>query len=322
MGRSLSVVLITFDSARYLPRCIEGIRSQTDIDFEVVHIDNGSTDESVRLVRELLPEARTISNGENRGFSVAANQGIDAGSSEFVLLLNPDVFLFPGYARSLVEALRERGEQFGSATGRLRKGVGESIEPTDRIDSKGIRMTRNGRHFDIGQNEADVDGEAVREIFGPSGAAALFRRSMLDDVRVEGEVFDSHFFAYREDADLAWRARLLGWRSIYVPHAVAIHVRRVTPAVRKQLPAKLNMHSVKNRFLLRLNNQGRDLALRTIVPTLVRDLIVAVACLTVEWSSLPAFAWLWQHRRELLARRRAIQARRRLSDRELAHWFE
>src|SRR5258706_426452 len=74
------------------------------------------------------------------------------------------------------------------------------------------------------------------EIFGPSGAAALYRRKALDDTAIDGQYFDEDFFAYREDADLAWRCRLLGWNAIYVPGAVALHRRRVTPERRRELP--------------------------------------------------------------------------------------
>jgi hypothetical protein len=115
--------------------------------------------------------------------------------------------------------------------------------------------------------------------------------------------------------------RLFGWRALCEPRAVADHVRTVTPEVRRALTAAINMHSVKNRFLLRLKNEGAYLALRNAPFELFRDLVVLAAALTVERSSLPAFAWLWRNRSRVVARRRAIQARRRVSDRALARWF-
>jgi len=175
-------------------------------------------------------------------------------------------------------------------------------------------MTRTGRHLDMTVGRTS-------EIFGPSGAAAMFRASYLRDVAIDGEVLDEDFFAYREDADLAWRGQLFGWSSRCVSDAVAYHVRRVTPEVRRKLPPVVNMHSVKNRFLLRIKNEGLYLALRNAPFELARDLVVIVAALTVERTSLPAFAWLWKNRRRMLAKRREIQRRRRVSDRELARWF-
>ena len=183
-------------------------------------------------------------------------------------------------------------------------------------------MTRSGRHFDIDQGLSDNSTtDKPEEVFGVSGAAAMYRADFLRDVAIDGEIFDEDFFAYREDADIAWRGRLLGWRAMYVPDAVAHHVRRVRPEMRRDLPASINMHSVKNRFLLRLKNEGAYLALRNALFEIPRDAIAIGAILTIERTSLPALGWLWRNRRRILARRRAVQSRRRVSDRELARWF-
>jgi GT2 family glycosyltransferase len=309
--RLVSVVLVTWNSAQYLPRCLDGLAQQTHRAIELIAIDNGSVDESLALVE---PHAATvIRNDTNRGFSAAVNQGVEIARGAYVLLLNPDCFLEPEYIERLVAAL-EAAPNFGSATGMLLRANGFAIEPTGEIDSCGMRMTRNGRHVDL---DVRVSGE----VFGVSGAAALHRMSFLRDVAIDGEVLDEDFFAYREDADLAWRGQLFGWRALCEPRAVAYHVRRVTPEVRKALPADINMHSVKNRFLLRLKNEGAYLALRNAPFELARDFVVLLAALTVERSSLPAFAWLWRNRARVLAKRRVIQQRRKVSDRELARWF-
>lgn len=319
---SLSVVLITWNSERFLERCLAGVAHQTLPGIELHLIDNASTDRSVERAMSLIPGLHLIRNETNRGFSAAANQGIAASKGTYVLLLNPDVFLEGGYAWKCVESLEKHGAKFGSATGKLLRGTGSSIEPTSIVDSKGIVMTRNGRHLDIGAGEED-DSRPVEpfEVFGVSAAAAVYRRSFLDDAAIGGQPFDESFFAYREDADLAWRGRLFGWRALSVPLAVGYHVRTVTPEKRKSLHPSINMHSVKNRFLLRLKNQGRYLTLRNLPRQAFRDVVVLVAALTVERSSLPAFRWLWQHRGEIMKSRREIQRRRRVSDRQLAPWF-
>jgi GT2 family glycosyltransferase len=304
--RLVSVVLVTWNSAQYLRRCLEGLRQQTHRAIELIAIDNASSDDSVALVE---PHAQTlIRNDTNRGFSAAVNQGIAVARGEFVLLLNPDCFLEPEYIERVLAAMD--APDVGSATGMLLRADGAAGE----IDSCGIRMTRTGRHLDI-----DVRTEG--EVFGVSGAAAMHRMLFLSDAAVDAEVLDEDFFAYREDADLAWRGRLFGWRALCEPRAVAYHVRRVTPEARRSLPADINMHSVKNRFLLRIKNEGLYLALRNAPFELARDLIVLLAALTVERSSLPAFAWLWRNRARVLAKRRIIQSRRKVSDRELARWF-
>lgn len=321
MGQLVSVVLVSWNSARYLARCIEALQAQSHAPIELVVVDNASSDSSIAILR---PAATVlISNSVNRGFSVAVNQGIAASTGEFVMLLNPDARLERGYIHRIVEAFDHLGPEFGMATGRLMRAIGDRIEPGDGIDSLGIRMTRSGRHLDIDDERwlRPLPVQDTAEVFGVSGAAAVYRRAFLRDVAVDGEIFDEDFFAYREDADLAWRGRVYGWRAFCATSAVAYHVRRVTPEVRRALPADINMHSVKNRFLLRLKNQGARLALRNLAFEVPRDLLVAGAALTIERSSLPAFPWLWRNRARIAAKRRAIQSRRKVSDAALAEWF-
>lgn len=320
MERSLtngivSVIIVTWNSAPFLRRCLAALASQSYPNLELIHIDNASADDSVTVVRELAPNARQIINDANLGFSAAVNQGVRVARGEFVLLLNPDAFLEPDYVGKLAAALTGT---LGMATGKLLKA------DTNLIDSKGIRMTRAGRHFDIDQGVPDsrqpADDTPI-EVFGVSGAAAMYSMSFIRDVTIGGEFLDEDFFTFREDADVAWRGRLLGWRAIYVPDAVAHHVRTVTPEKRRSLSAITNMHGVKNRFLLRLKSEGLYLAIRNAPFELTRDLIAIVATLTIERSSLPALRWLWKNRRRIMEKRRAIQSRRCVSDRQLAGWF-
>jgi GT2 family glycosyltransferase len=284
----------------------------------------------VAIVREYA-KAQHIINDTNRGFSAAVNQAVRIARGEFVLLLNPDAYLDPDYVSLLVSALNG----FGMATGKLLQA------DSGLIDSKGIRMTRSGRHFDIDQgsrqsgvgrrkpeNAAPAPASDprpptpdTREVFGVSGAAAMYRMTFARDVTIGGEFLDEDFFAFREDADVAWRGRLFGWKAIYVPEAVAHHVRTVTPEKRRALSAVINMHGVKNRFLLRLKNEGLYLAIRNAPFELTRDFVVILATFTIERSSLPALTWLWKNRRRIMEKRRAIQSRRRVSDRDLAGWF-
>jgi GT2 family glycosyltransferase len=281
-------------------------------------IDNASSDDSVALLHGFS----VIRNDTNRGFAAAVNQVFEVARGEFVLLLNPDVFLEPDYVRETVRALTAAGEAFGSATGKLLRAEGFDIRPTNRIDSLGIRMTRSGRHLDLMQDQPDDPSlREPFEVFGVSGAAALYRMTFWRDATVGYQVFDEDFFAYREDADLSWRGQLFGWRALAVPSAVGYHVRRVTPEVRRELPPEINMHSVKNRFLLRLKNEGLYLALRNAPFEIARDVVVLIAALTIERSSLPAFEWLWRNRARILRTRRIVQSRRKVGDRELARWF-
>lgn len=327
----LSIILVTWNNAAFLDRCLEGLAGQTTGVFELVHVDNASSDDGVAKVRAAFPACIQILNETNRGFAGAVNQGIAAAGGELVLLCNPDAYLAAGYTKAVERALARAGDRFGMATGKLLRAAGPRIIPTGEVDSKGIRMTRTGRHLDIGQGEPDGDLhrgmlplsglDGLCEVFGVSGAAAVYRMTFIRDVSIDGQFLDEDFFTYREDADVAWRGRVLGWRALYVPAAVAHHVRTVTPRGRRGLSEITNRNSFKNRFLLRLKNEGLGLAIRNAPFELSRDLLAIGAVLTVERSSLPALGWLWKNRRRIMARRSEIQRRRRTPDRELARWF-
>ena len=147
-----------------------------------------------------------------------------------MLTLNPDVLMRPGFVRALVEAGMADPEA-GCVCGKL-LSIGPGFKPLDqlRIDSTGMYFTPAMRHFDRGWREPERSAyDRMEYVFGASAAAALYRRTMIDDVAVEGEFFDPDFFVYREDADVAWRALLMGWRTLYTPAAVAFHVRTLTP---------------------------------------------------------------------------------------------
>jgi GT2 family glycosyltransferase len=144
---------------------------------------------------------------------------------------------------------------------------------------------------------------------------------MIEDVSVAGEFFDPDFFAYREDADLAWRAQLLGWKCLYVPYAKAYHVRKLRPGMRRSVPPEINMHSVKNRFLMRLKNVTTGVYLRNLIPITVRDLGIVAYCLIGEQTSIKAFYLTLRNLKRVLEKRRWIQSRRRVDDAYIEQWF-
>jgi len=282
--------------------------AQRGVSTEVLVIDNASRDSSREAAERA--GARVLALPTNVGFAAAMNAGIDATSGRYVLALNPDCRLEPDFAAVLAARLDSRPD-VGSASGRLLRAQGRELSATSLLDSAGIVFTASGRHFDRGSGETAAGRfETEEEIAGASGAAGFYRRTALEEARISTGCFDADFFLYREDADLAWRLASLGWKCLYVPTALAAHRRRNLPERRRSMTPLVNLHSVKNRFLLRINNQTAGEALRTCVPTLARDLVVVVACLTVERTSLPAFGWLWRNRKRLWAKRREIQAGR------------
>lgn len=310
----VSIIVVAHNDEQDLPISVASALAQRGVAAETLVVDNDSGDGSRRAaLGSGSGRVRLIELPENVGFAAAMNLGIRESSGRYVLALNPDCRLEPDFAAILAGRLDRRPDA-GSASGRLLRAQGPDLAPNGRIDSTGIYRTATGRHFDRGSGES-ANGRylAEEEIFGPSGAAGFYRREALESARIATGFFDSDFFLYREDADLSWRLRNLGWKSLYVPSAVAYHRRRNLPDRRHRMSPLVNYHSVKNRFLLRINNQSRSDLAATFLPTLARDLVVLGACLTVERSSLPAFSWLWKNRKRLWAKRREIQARIRRS---------
>ncbi len=303
----VSIIVVAYNVAADLPLSLASARAQEGVEAEIVVVDNASKDRSVDVARGAGSDVRVIALPENAGFAGGMNVGIEASRGRYVLSLNPDCRLDPHFAGTLVRAL-DADPGAGSASGRIFRAYGAELAPTPLLDSAGIVFTASGRHFDRGSQQPAA-GRFLRpeRIFGTTGAAGLYRREALESARISTGYFDSDFFLYREDADLAWRLQRLGWTCLYVPEAIAYHRRANLPERRRNMPRLVNYHSVKNRFLLRINNQMRSQMLRTLAPTLARDLVVLGACLTVERSSLPAFGWLWKNRKRLFAKRREIQ---------------
>jgi GT2 family glycosyltransferase len=318
----VSVTIVTHNSASFVDSCLDSVFSGQSGPLEVIVVDNASGDGTRERLRRYEPRARVFYNERNTGFAAGQNQAIAASRGDWVLTLNPDVRLEPHFIDRLVEA-GGRDPRVGTVCGKLRRWLPESDGPAvERIDSTGIYFTPEFRHFDRGWNEPD-DGRYDRSeyVFGACAAAALYRREMIRDTALADGFFDPDFFTYREDADVAWRAQLLGWRCLYVPEAVAYHVRRLAPDRRRSAPASLRMHSVKNRFLMRIKNVTWELYRRHWVRATARDLMVLAGCLLAEPRSLAGFWHLARALPRALEKRRHLMRRRRVADDDLAQWF-
>jgi GT2 family glycosyltransferase len=318
----VSVLITTYNSAPFLETCLDSLRRQTYGPLDVIIVDNASSDGTRAILEKYQLEFHIILNDQNVGFAAGQNQAIRAARGQWLLSLNPDVLLSPDFIERLI-ASAEMHREAGTVCGKLLRWNPESEQPLTRtIDSTGIYFTRSLRHLDRGADQLDSGQfDEPQYVFGATGAAALYSRYMVEDVSVNGEFFDETFFAYREDADLAWRAQIMGWKCIYLPEAVAWHVRKVTPERRADLPLAINWHSVKNRFLMRAKNISGHLYARNFLPTTIRDAQVAGYCLLWNRRLASALFEVWKLRRDLASKRKIIQARRRVSDAELSHWF-
>ncbi|HEV7516656.1 MAG TPA: glycosyltransferase [Thermoanaerobaculia bacterium] len=320
---AVAVCIVTHDSAADLPGCLAAIGSLQSRPLELVVVDCASTDGSLDAARRHAPAdipLTAVGLPENRGFAGGMNEAIARTGADWVLSLNADARPAPDYLDRLLARAAGSALRVGAVTGRLVRPAG----PTGArlLDACGMRLTSNWRHLDRGSGEPDQGQLATPErVFGATGAASLFRRAALLDAAVDGEVFDPRFHSFREDAELCFRLRERGWEILYEPAAICEHRRFNLPERRSAMPAAVNYHSLKNRYLLRLYHQTWGNLARTFLPTLGRDLLALGYVLVKERTSLPAYAWLWRNRRDIGKRRRAIAARRTAPATALDRWF-
>ena len=318
--RRVLIHIVTWNSADTIARCIEHARAQRGFSLSddlVIRItDNASSDETVKRVQELgtVDGLELHINPVNLGFCGAHNQGAAQcieGGFDAMLILNPDVGLFPNCLEEMFAALSNDSKR-GMVTPKLLRAA-DDLSPlaSKTIDAAGMILTPSLRHFDRGSGEVDSGAyERAEEVFGATGACVLLSRECISALALSSRVsdepvwkiypelrdgaesrvrlFDEAFFAYREDADLSWRAGRMGWRCIYTPTAVATHVRVVTPERRSELPSILNRLSVRNRFLLQLNNWDLSCGIASLLyGVLLRNIVVIMGVLLRERSSIP-----------------------------------
>ena len=321
---TVAICIVTHDSAADLPGCMAAISALTHRPLELVVVDCASRDGSLETARAHAPAGlpfQAVGLAENLGFAGGMNAALSPTAAPWALTLNADARPAPDFVTRLLERARAHPDlKVGAVTGRLARPALPGRPP--KLDACGMYWLRSWRHLDRGSGEVDHGQLSIPEkVFGATGAASLFRRAALDDVAIAGEIFDSRFHSFREDAELCFRLRERGWEVLYEPTALCEHRRFNLPERRSAMPAHVNFHSLKNRYLLRIDHQTGGNFLRTFLPTLARDLAALGWVLLRERPSQAAYGWLWRNRRDLLARRRIVQGRRTVPAREVDRWF-
>ena len=323
MNNKLSVCIVTWNSEKYIEQCVDSLYNQSYLDFELIVVDNASTDRTRENILKLQKKYafQLLLQEYNTGFCGGHNVGIRVAKGKYYMPLNPDVLLTRDYIETLIKWI-EKEKKVGSATGKLLRMNPETKEATGIVDSTGIRFLKNRRSIDRDSGMRDKETKIEAEyVFGASGAVPMYKMEMLQDVLIGEEVFFENFFAYREDVDLAWRAQLRGWKCIYAAKAYAYHVRYNLPERRKEMSPAINMHSVKNRMIMLYQNVTLKEFLLTGYRFLYYDvMILAYVCLK-ERTSLQALKIIWKERKKIRDRRQLIQTNKKVSYGYLKRWF-
>jgi GT2 family glycosyltransferase len=247
---SVSVCIVTYNSGIDIGECLDRVNQQTWPNVSVVIVDNASVDDTLSLITAKYSYVKIIMNTENKGFAAGQNQAINAVYSDYVLVLNPDVALDPDYIKELVIRM-EANPEIGITGGCL-----TLASHPDLIDTAGLEMKWTRKAVERGAGQPYSNFLEPCKVFGVSGAAAMYSRRMINKISIEGQFFDERFFAYKEDVDVAWRARLLGWKAWYEPTAKARHIRHWgRSSQRNTIPLDIRKHSYKNRYLMLVKNE-------------------------------------------------------------------
>jgi GT2 family glycosyltransferase len=294
MSPHVSIVVLNWNGRHLLAECLSALRAQTWRDFEIIVVDNGSQDGSLEWLAATAPDIQVIRNDMNLGFATANNQGIHAARAPLIAVLNNDALPEPDWLQVLVDvATREPGVGMFASRILLR-------EPAGTIDSLGIEVDRAGMAWNRawGRRATDRLVEQPSEVFGPSGAAAVYRREMLDQIGL----FDDEFFIYYEDVDLAWRAQWRGWRCLYVPQAIVLHAHSAT--TKRGSPFKRRLLS-RNKWWAIAKNYPFDRMWLYVPVMLAIDLGSLLSSLVLErnfssvqgrWEALRGWRRMWRKR--------------------------
>ncbi len=210
--KKVSIVIPNFNGMAFVDACMRAVLWDAP-EAEILVVDNASTDGSLAYMKEHFPEARYIEMKENVGFAAAVNAGIRAAARPYVILLNNDTEVEQGFTAALVEAL-EKDPRIFSVQAKLLQ-----LKQPDKIDDAGDLYCALGWAFARGKDKSALLYEEQAEVFAACAGAAIYRRDAFEKIGY----FDETHFAYLEDIDVGWRARIYGYRNLYTPKARVYH---------------------------------------------------------------------------------------------------
>ena len=213
----LTVIIPNYNGKHFMKQCLDSINIQK-CSVEVIVVDNASTDGSQDYIKTSYPGVDLIENKENLGFAAAVNQGIKASTADFVFLMNNDVVLELDCIKNLLNCI-DGDEKIFAVSSKMLQYNDKSV-----IDDAGDEYTILGWTKKVGNGESADRFNSAREIFSACAGAALYRRKIFDIIGF----FDENFFAYMEDVDISYRARIYGYICMYCPQAVVYHVGSAT----------------------------------------------------------------------------------------------
>lgn len=346
----LSIAL--YNGKLYLPDLFQSIKDQAFKDFTVIAIDNASSDGGADWIRRQYPETVILRNHKNLGFAKAHNQAIELAlkfggglpslgetglCDHYMLVANQDLMFDAKFLEEIID-VADRYSEFGAFGGKVLKMFKTNndapLEKSTIIDTTGLGIKKSRRVYDRGIGEQDIGQyEKIKPVFGLSGACVLYRMSDLARASINGEYFDSAYFCYKEDVDLAWRMQNLGIKSLYVPKAIGYHYRGAYRAAKtkwqvvksiltdKRSPL-INQWSYRNQWLTILKNDRLINFLLHLPWILVEELQRFARYLVfLDIKTILAGASVWLSLPRIIKWRQEMKHRGLTPAKEIRKWF-
>lgn len=240
----VTIVIPNYNGIKYIRGCMDSLRSQKEegISFEIVVVDNASKDGSLEILKQEYSEAEVIALDTNTGFCHAVNVGIQASKTPYVILLNNDTVVKPGFVRALQNAMEEDERIFSISPMML------SMQDENVIDDAGDGYSLFGWAYARGKGKPASKYEKKVNIFAACGGASIYRKSVFEEIGY----FDENHFAYLEDIDIGYRARIYGYRNVYEPAAKVLHAGSATSGSRYN-EFKTKLSSANNAYMIGKN---------------------------------------------------------------------
>lgn len=304
----VSIIILTYNNEKDLAECIPSIYDQTYKNFELLIVDNGSTDGTVEFIKTHYPEIKLVETGANLGYAGGNNIGFRHAKGDYIVVVNPDTFVDPGWLADLIKPLED--PKIGITNPKV-------LEYNDHDHgSCGNTTHYTGLHFPRGLEKSTTLYTKPEIVSAISGCSFAIRREVLSSLNG----FDPDYFLYLEDSDLSLRARLAGYQIMFTPGSIVYHKHKTVITPQKEY------YLERNRYQLLLKCYSTKL-LVIVFPAFFLTEIVTWTHATINGpqfirSKLRAYGWILGNMGRIMKKRKDVKAHRQISDKEFVQLIE
>ena len=305
-----SIILLSYNSSNDLKECIPSLTNQTYTNYEIIVVDNASTDNTPKFIRTEYPKIKLVETGLNLGYPAGNNIGVDNAKGDYIIILNPDTVADPNWLSQLIKPLEENPD-IAFTTSKILL-----YDDHEKINTCANSVHYTGLDFCRGLYEPSTSFSKNEEVGAISGCSFAIRKEVFKELRG----FDPDFFLYLEDVDLSWRARLAGYRIMFVPASIVYHKFRLSIAPWKEF------YLERNRYLMLLKNCSFKMMILMSPALFVSEIVTwghaIINGYSYMYNKLKAYCWILMNPGKIMKKRHDAQMNRRIKDKEFIRLLE